>query len=209
MTRMQSMNDYLHRALILILTISGLSAVATDSTTSTSLPEIQLKSKKFQMGVLTGFNATTANGQSLSVIEVGFFGQMALTYKLDLFVEGSQGLLTNGFSAGFTSFGLGANYNFWGEGLRENQDVKLNGVRVVSVVDYNPSRMSVSLAAKQYFFNGSQNVYPYTGLGLCGRYHWASSNAWAPFVSGCYDYLVNSPNTASSMKVLFGFDFFL
>lgn len=180
------------------------------STVKSTIPQVTQSNNNYKLGILTGYSNTSNQGSSLNSVEFGIIGRMALSYKTSVFIEASQGLLTDSLTAGFTSMGLGFEYHIWGENTLDVQTIKLDGIDVIHVKDFSPSIFSMSVMAKQYFFNGSENVFPFTGLGICSRYQFSNSQEdWSPFVSGCYDYLINPPNTSSALRIFFGFDFFI
>ncbi|NQY99801.1 MAG: hypothetical protein HRT45_03925 [Bdellovibrionales bacterium] len=166
--------------------------------------------KKASLVLNAGYaSADNANIEGVSFYEAGAGLNFALNENFSVTAQVSQGLLTSNFGTGFTSLGMGIEYSLLGSNTLKQQQVSLENYSVFDLQGRPNSSLAVSINARQVFFNGSDQVYPFTGVGACAKYRpfVTATGYWG--VDLCYDYLLNPPNSTSMFRAMLGWSVFL
>ncbi|MEO0335639.1 MAG: hypothetical protein AAF202_04565 [Pseudomonadota bacterium] len=194
------------KALVLSTLLLALPAFGSSVKTPIESKKVRKASLVLNTGYTTADNTDT---DGVTFFEAGAGVNFALNEKFSLSGQVSQGLLTSNFGTGFTSLGLGLEYSVFGSNVLKGNDVALENYSVMNFQGAPSPTLSVALNARQVFFNGSSQVFPFSGIGVCAKYRpfVTSTGHWG--VDVCYDYLLNPPNTTSMIRALLGWSVFL
>ncbi len=174
----------------------------------TYIPKVNSEPQKQSLYFLSGIGSYTTQYASLQGIDFGVGYKIAFSAKWAMTTSVKQSLNISGFKNLNSEISLGASYAL-NRHYSERQKITLNGIEMADVRPYYEKGIFIIGNIVQYFFNGSQNVVPLTGIGFGGLYHFESSGKTQTHVGLSYNFAQNEANTISTIKVLFGFSYFL
>lgn len=194
----------------LILSVLCFSAIAQESEPVSSGSVEQTDTvDRLQLFLAPNYTLFKREGSTLSALDI----HLGMSYALDdrLALEGGlhQAFSFSGFSAIYTTIEAGISFAAWGTQFRHKRQIKVAGMGIAEGTESIGSALIFSALAKQYFFNGSNSVLPFSGIGLTGMYRFPSSTSSSVGVGLSSDFIANGSKTAVAVKVFGRWSFWL
>ena len=188
--------------------ILSLSSQASDSALKT--PTQVDQDKKASLMLTAGYStADNTQADGVTFYEFGAGVGYTLSPRLTLNGQIAQGLLTSTFGSGFTSFGIGFEYFLMGNNQLSQRHVSMGSYNLFKMQSVPEQALSMAFHARQVYFNGSSQVYPFSGFGVCAKCRPFAFSVGSWGLDLCYDTLLNPPNTTSMFRGLIGASIFL
>lgn len=171
--------------------------------------EQEVQPDRLQLYVAPMYSLFSREGNTLNGLDIN----LGMNYALDdrLAIEGGahQAFSFSGFSAMYSTLELGLSFAVWGSQIRHRRKVKVSGLEVATGVESTQSALIVGAMAKQYFFNGSSSVLPFSGLGISVLYRLPSTTTSNLGVGVSTDFIANGSRAALAFKVFGRWSFWM
>lgn len=165
--------------------------------------------QKTVISIRPGYTTLTNEGNVLNGVEGQLSVRHAFQSQWAVSASFGQSFDSGSFSSLYSEMGVGATYAWSGSIQRLQQRTQLSEFNVLSAAEYNQGGLFTSVFVKQYFFSGSDNVIPLTGLGVAAFYQFSSTSKLNFHFGVAYDYIANGEFTLSPLKFFLGMDFWL
>lgn len=182
---------------------SSVSAVGAGSMVGYSDYRVRLEESesRFNLGLYVQASQFSLSGRSLLGNAIEVDATYALSSKIAANVSVSQAVtLEGGLGVLYTGIRCAGQYAFWGDFIKRDSTVVINGVRSVQTHSSTASLLAADIGVDQFMFDGSSRVVPATGASFGARYD-RSFGSWRASFIGRYGMLLVSSQTSSLMTV--------
>lgn len=154
-----------------------------------------------------GFVTLSTENESISGLDgsVSFHYAFRPTWSIGAGFQ--QAFNIAGFGSLYTGVSVDLSYAWLGELVKRQEGVQIDSFQLTQSEYYLSSALISQLSVKQYFFNGSEAVVPFTGLGFSTYYRLASQKTFNIIVGASFDFVFNGETSITPLKVFSGVQF--